>query len=128
MYSGATASSTSLEIELQQIPASLLPIANTLSGAQTFTSWNEIGAVGGGTVATATGSFTFDAYVQLDAAGNLEGDYSGNIAGTTKAQTVITPIAGLVGEADLNFAITVVLGTATTGVVVTLDEFSLNFV
>src|ERR1700676_1387046 len=31
-YSGATASSTTLELELQQVPASLLPIANTLAG------------------------------------------------------------------------------------------------
>lgn len=126
MYAGVT--SSTLEIELQQVPASLLPIANTLSGAQTFTNWNEIGTSGAVTVSTTTGSWTFDAYVQLDAAGNLEGDYSANINGTTKAQTVITPITGLVGEADLNFVVTAVLGASIPGAVLTMDEFSLNYV
>lgn len=126
MYSGVT--SSTLEIELQQVPASLLPIANTLAGAQTFTNWNEIGTSGTVTVSSTTGSFSFDAYIQLDAAGNLEGDYSANVNGTTKAQTVITPITGLVGEADLNFVLTAVLGASIAGAVLTLDEFSLNFV
>jgi hypothetical protein len=125
-YSGVT--SSTLEIELQQVPASLLPIASTLSGAQTFTNWNEIGTSGAVTVSTTTGSFSFDAYVQLDAAGNLEGDYSANVDGTTKAQTIITPITGLVGEQDLNFVLTAVLGASIPGALVTLSEFSLNFV
>lgn len=130
MLSGGTASSTTLALKLYQIPASLLPIANTLAGAQTFTSWNVVGTASTGTLAAATtaGSFTFDAYVQLDSQGNLEGDYSSNVLNTTKAQTVITAITGLVGEADLNFAITATLGGTTTGVVIALDEFSLNFV
>jgi len=126
MYTGVT--SSTLEIELQLVPASLLPIANTLTGAQTFTNWSEIGTSGAVTVSTTTGSWSFDAYVQLDAAGNLEGDYSANIDGTTKAQTVITPITGLVGEADLNFVVTAVLGASIPGAVVTMDEFSLNYV
>ena len=127
---GGTSSSTSLLLELFQVPASLLPIANTLAGAQTFTNWNEVGissAIALGSTETA-GSFTFDANVQLDSQGNLNGDYKTTIFGTTKAQTVIVPITGLVGEADLNFVLAATLGGTETGVVVTLDEFSLNFV
>ncbi len=125
---GATANTTTLELELQEVPAALLPIANTLAGAQTFTNWNEIGTSGVLTVTTSDASFTFDAYVQLSALGVLNGDYSANISGTTKAQTVITPITGLVGEQDLNFALTATLGGAETGVILTLNEFELSFV
>lgn len=126
------ANSETLALTLYQVPASLLPIANTLSGAQTFTSWNSIAsqsAVALSTISgTATsGSFSFDAYVQLDALGNLIGDYSSNIFGTTKAQTALTPAVGLVGEADLNFVLVATLATPGTSFV-TLDEFSLNLV
>ncbi len=124
---GDTTSGT-LEIELYQVPASLLPIANTLAGAQTFTNWNELGTSGVVTLSTASASWTFDAYVQLDVNGVLNGDYSANIDGTTKAQTVITAVTGLVGEQDLNFVLTATLGTVTTGVIVTANELSLNFV
>ena len=125
-YSGATANSTTIALTLYQVPASLLPIANTLSGAQTFTNWNSVGTQAAATVTTASGSFQFEAWLQLDAAGNLEGSYSSNIDGVTKAQTVVTPVTGLVGEADLNFVLVATLGTATTGVIVTLNEFAID--
>jgi len=127
---GGTSSGTTLALELYQVPNSLLPIADTLAGAQTFTSWNEVGAQSAATLGSTetAGSFSFDAYVTLDAQGNINGYYQSNIFGTTKAQTVITAITGLVGEADLNFVLTATLGTDTAGVVVTLDEFSLNYV
>jgi hypothetical protein len=128
---GFTANSSTLALQLYQVPASLLPIANTLAAAQSFTSWNSIGsqsAASFGTTETA-GSFTFDAYVQLDAQGNLMGYYDANIGATTKAQTVITPITGLVGEQDLNFVLVATIGTAApAGAIVTLDELSLNYV
>ncbi len=123
---GATASTSTLTLDLYEVPASLLPIANTLTGAQTFTGWNKIATQAAVTIGAVTaGSFTMDAYVQLDASGNINGQYNSNIFGTTKAQTVITLLAGLVGEADLNFVLVATLGTAGT---VTLDEFSLNLV
>jgi hypothetical protein len=128
-YSGATAASTTIGLELYQVPASALPIANTLSGQQTTALWAAIGAQGGqgSAVTTATGSFTADYRLQLDAAGNLEGQYTINMDGVTVvAWTVITAVAGLVGEADLNFVLTVQLGTSTAGVIVTLNEFRLD--
>jgi hypothetical protein len=125
-YSGATASSTTLELELQEVPAALLPIANTLAGAQTFTNWNEIATTGVKTLGTAVGSWQFEAFLQLDAAGNLEGTFEANIDGQIVTPTITNVITGLVGEADLNFVITAVLGTATTGVVLTMTEFGLD--
>lgn len=129
---GATASTSTLLLNLYQVPASLLPIANTLSGAQTTSGWVSIGVSSAITIgATTAGSFTFDAEVQLDAAGNLSGTYSVTIFGTTKAQTILTNggPTGLVGEADLNFVVTATLGGAEPSTeLIVLDEFSLNYV
>lgn len=131
VLTGGTASSTTLILNLYQVPASLLPIANTLSGAQTFTSWNKIATSATGTLASAVTSsnFSLDAEVQLDVNGNLTGVFSSQVfASTTGAPAATTQVKGLVGEADLNFALTATLGGTVTGVVVTLDEFSLNLV
>ena len=127
---GGTASGTSLLIELFQIPAASLPVPSTDSTATVVGLCSEVGASSAITLGSTetAGSFVFDAYIQLDAQGNINGYYDVNVFGTTKAQTVITPITGLVGEADLNFFVAATLGTDTTGVVVTLNEFSLNLV
>jgi hypothetical protein len=132
---GGTVSSTTLIIKLYQVPASLLPIANTLSGAQTFTNWNLLATGPTGTLGSTEtqGSFTLDAYLQLDGQGNLDGNFQalslnnfGTSAGAVPTKTTLA--TGLVGEADLNFVIVAVLGGTETGVVLTLDEFSLNYV
>lgn len=128
---GGTASTSTLILKLYEVPASLLPIANTLAGAQTFTNWNLLATSATGTLASAvtSGSFFLDAYVQLDVNGNLTGDFTSQVfASTTGAQTATTQAKGLVGEADLNFVLTATLGGAETGEVITLDEFSLNLV
>jgi len=127
---GGTSSSTSLAIQIYQVPASLLPIANTLTGAQTFTNWNSVCTASTGTLGSTetAGTWFLDAYVQLDSQGNLYGSYEGNIFGTVTSPASVTPITGLVGEADLNFVVTATLGGTETGVVVTCDEQSLNFV
>jgi hypothetical protein len=127
---GGTSSSTTLAIELYQIPASALPIPSTDSSATVYGLGTAVGlqaAVTLGSTETA-GSFVLDAYIQLDAQGNINGYYTSNIFGTTKAQTVITTITGLVGEADLNFLLTATLGGTETGVVINLDFFELNLV
>jgi hypothetical protein len=128
---GGTSSSTTLIIKLYQVPASLLPIANTLTGAQTFTSWNLLVTGPTGTLGSTetAGSFSLDAYVQLDSQGNLDGDYDALCLNSVPTQgSHITLTTGLVGEADLNFVIVATLGGTETGVVVTLNEFSLNLV
>lgn len=127
-YSGATANSTTLELQVYEVPNALLPIANTLSGAQTFTGWNAISVNSGAKqLATSTGSFNVDVRFQLDAAGNLEGTAKYVIDGATiVAETTFTAITGLVGEADLNFAVVATLGTATAGVIVTATEIRLD--
>lgn len=129
-YSGAnTGTPTTLTLQLYEVPNALLPIANTLTGAQTFTGWNAIGTGSGSKnlSSTSTGSFTIDARVQLDAAGNLEGSTTYTIDGQTiVAAAVFTPVTGLVGEADLNFAVVATLGGTETGVILTLTEFRLD--
>lgn len=123
-YSGATANTTTLKIKVYQVPASLLPISSPTS----FSGWTSILDSTAKTVTTATGSFTADAYVQLDAAGNLEGSYNATINGAAVVSpTVITPVTGLTGEADLNFVATATLGGAETGVIVTINEFALDY-
>jgi len=125
---GGTASSTTLILKLYEVPASLLPIANTLTGAQTFTSWNLLATSATGTLAAGvtTGNFSLDAELQLDSLGNLSGDFVSQVfASTTGAQTATTQATGLVGEADLNFVIVATLGGTETGVIVNLDEFAL---
>lgn len=126
-----TASTTTLILKLYQVPASLLPVANTLAGAQTFTSWNLLATSATGTLAAAvtTGNFTIDASLQLDSLGNLSGDFTSQVfASSTGAQAATTQATGLVGEADLNFVIVATLGGAETGVSVVLAEFELSLV
>jgi len=128
---GGTVSSTSLIIKLYQVPASLLPIANTLSGAQTFTSWNLLATSGTGTLGSTetAGIFYLDAEVSLDAQGNLDGTFNSvvfNTISTANQHTTLT--TGLVGEADLNFVIVATLGGTEVGVIVNLNEFSLNLI
>jgi hypothetical protein len=128
---GGTASSTTLILALYQVPASLLPIADTLAGQQTFTSWNKIATSATGTLSSAVtaGNFSVDAYVQMDAQFNLDGWFQSQVfASTTGAKTATTAVKGLVGEADLNFALTAVLGGTEVGVSVNLDEFALALV
>lgn len=125
--SGATPTTTTLLLNLYQVPASLLPIANTLAGAQTFTNWNSVAATSALALSDAADSWTFDARLQLDASGNLQGSWTATINGATiAAWAAITPITGLVGEADLNFVLTATLGGAETGVILTETEFALD--
>jgi hypothetical protein len=130
-YSGATApSTTTLNLQLYEIPAALLPIANTLVGAQTFTNWNILTNASSGvkTVLQVTGSFNFDLFVQLDVSGNLTGTFTADVDGATVTPVVaITTVTGLVGEADLNFAVVATLGGAEVGVILTLTEFSIDW-
>jgi len=121
-----TASLISLALTLYEVPASLLPIANTLVGAQTFTNWNVVATQAAAPVLTAVGSFQFEAYLQLDAVGDLQGTYTSNIDGVIKTSTIATTVTGLVGEADLNFVLVATLGGTTTGVILTLNEFGLD--
>jgi len=130
ILTGGTASTTTLILKLYQVPNSLLPIANTLAGAQTFTSWNLLATSATGTLAAATtsGNFMFDIELQLDVNGILTGDFTSQIfASATGAQAATTQVSGLTGEADLNFVIVATLGTPT-GVTVTMEELALALV
>jgi hypothetical protein len=130
---GMTGGSTTLALSLQQVPAASLPFASTVvttanmatAGASDVFDTSTVAAASGQTA----GSFQFDAWIQLDAQGNLTGDFQSQIfGGTTQAKTATTTVTGLVGEQDLNFVVSATLGVAEVGVVLTLNEFSLSFV
>lgn len=125
---GATAGTSTLLLTLYEVPNSLLPIANTLSGAQTFTGWNSVAATSALELSDAADSWTFDARLQLDASGNLQGSWTATINGASIASWAsITPITGLVGEADLNFVMAVTLGSAEPSTEsITMTEFRLD--
>ena len=128
---GGTASTTTLILKLYQISAANLPVPSTDSSSTVTGLCTLIatGATGTLNASDTAGSASLDAYVQLDAQGNLQGWFqSQTFASTTGAKTATTVVNGLTGEADLNFLVTATLGGAETGVVVTLDEFSLNLV
>lgn len=123
-----TTASENLTLALYEVPAALLPIADTLAGQQTFTGWNLIATslvralpTGGGTA-----SFSFDARVQLDAAGNLQGEFTDEINSLVDVYAPTTAVVGLVGEADLNFVLVATQSASNAGTVATLSEFRLD--
>ena len=117
--------STSLTLTLYQVPASLLPIADTLAGQQTFTNWQSLGASTARAIGAATASFSFDARLQLDAAGNLEGEFTDEINSLVDVYAATTARVLPAGEADLNFVL-VAAQTTAAGTSVTLQEFALD--
>jgi hypothetical protein len=121
---GATATTTNLALELFEVPASVIAAGLT---SQSFTGFNEVGATGAAEIHESAGSFRVVAHLQLDASGNLEGIFEAYINGAAiVSAAAITPITGLVGEADLNFVLAATLTGAESGVVLTLDEFAID--
>ena len=118
-------STSTLTLYLYQVPASVLPIADTLAGAQTFTNWNLLATSSARAVGAATVSWSFDARLQLDAAGNLQGQFTDEIDSLVDVYSPTTAATGLVGEADLNF---VIVAKATTANITTnaMNEFRLD--
>lgn len=131
-YSGATANSTTIEIELIQITAAGLAAAvtTTLAGQQaavTASGSTKIADSAALTVVQTAGSFTLDARVQLDASGNLEGQFTVDIdSATVAAWQKLSNVPTALAEVDLNFFAVAVLGTATSGVIVTVNEIRID--
>lgn len=127
---GATASSTTLIVSLHQVPAASLPLVATDTTAQMVTAGATLiatSATGTTTSGETAGSFALDAYLQLDSIGDLQGWFQSQVfESTTGAKTATTVVKGLVGEADLNFVLSATLGGTEAGVIVNLNEFSLN--
>lgn len=122
--SGATSGSTALTLTLYEVPASVIAAGLT---AASFTSWNSVAATSSKTITGTQGSFTFDARLQLDNAGNLEGQFTSGIdSAAITIWVATTQVTGLVGEADLNFVLVATLATAYTGVVLNLNEFRID--
>jgi hypothetical protein len=128
---GAAAASTTLVLGLYEVPAASLPLASTVvTTAQLVTAGATLmGATSARTIASTSDSFTYDAYVQLSANGELVGTFQAQISNaTTDAKTATTAVAGLVGEADLNFVLSATLGGTEVGVILNLNEFELSLV
>ena len=127
-YSGVTGGTTTLDIKLYEVPASVIAAGLTQTSQTSFNKIADSAALG---AANASGTFTLDARVQLDGAGNLQGQFTADIDSTASVaawQKLSNNVTGLVGEADLNFVLAGQFGVAETGDVANLNEFSLNFV
>jgi len=123
---GATASTTTLVLEMYEIPASVIAAGLTPTS---FTGWKAIGLVPASSVVTigqTACSWSIDAYLQQDALGNLNGTYTGQIDSQITARADVTAVTGLTGEADLNFAVTATLGGAEAGVILAMDELRID--
>ena len=121
---GATSGSTTLNIKIYEVPAAI--IAEGLTPTS-FTGWNSVCASGAKAITGTSGSWSIDARVQLDNAGNLDGSFQAQIdsaAITSPAAT--TQVTGLVGEADLNFAVVAAVGTDASTGLVTMDELRID--
>lgn len=126
---GGITGTTTLKLDLYEVPAAV--VAAGLS-TTVFNGWNKIGSSGTVTLPfqPAALSFQFDAQLQLDAEGDLEGTYLVSIAdGTVVPTTAIDAISGLVGEADLNFVLVATIGGgAYPGISLVLNAFTLGAV
>ena len=131
---GATATTTTLVLALYQVPAASLPLASTVvttanlvTAGATLIAQTNSGS--GRAIASTSDSWSLDAFVQLSANGELDGYFQAQISNAaTDARTTLTAVSGLVGEQDLNFVLSATLGGAETGVILNLNEFSLNLV
>jgi hypothetical protein len=140
-YSGATAGTTTLELELWEVPYSVIQAGGLTATSQT--GFNPVANTSAVTLASqGDGNFSFDAYLQLDSNGTLTGSFEYSVDGTVVGPAHTQNITGLTGapingdtgyttsattaENDLNFVLTAVLGASTAGFVVTLTEFAID--
>lgn len=127
-FSGVTATTTTITLELWEVPAAIIAAGGLTQTSQT--GFNAVSNPAAVTVSNASGAFSLITDLQLDAAGNLNGQFSGWVDdGTVIPVTKIASVVGLVGEADLNFVLSVTLGGAepSTSVLI-LDEFAIDYV
>lgn len=124
---GLTPNSTTLALALYEVPADaqLLTIETTVQLLVTA-GGQEVATTSAEEFTTTTSTFSFDVYLQLDAQGNLMGTYQAVIGGNVISETATILVAGLIGDADLNFVLAAQLGGTEAGVIVTVDEFRID--
>lgn len=130
-YSGVTAGTTTLLIKLYEVPAAVIAAGGLTQTS--FTGYNVLVTPANPiTLTNAAGAFTFDAWLQMDASFNLNGTYefTADTTGSHNPQgpaAVTSNVTGLVGEADLNFVLSVTLGgSEPSSAVYTLNEFAID--
>jgi hypothetical protein len=127
-FSGITAGTTTIDLKVWEIPAAVLVQPPVLT-QYSQTGFNLVADVGAITPANATGAFMVEVYFSLDAAGNLNGSFDAFVDDAVKTETAIASVTGLVGEADLNFVVSVALaGAEPTTAVITLNEWAIDYV
>ena len=122
--------STTLALTFYEVTAAAIQARN-LTPTTFGSGYNSVSAPSGAALNNASGasSFQFDAFLQLDEAGDLSGYYNCSVDGAAIVpQTIITDVSGLLGEADLNFLMAATLGgTQSHSVpVITLNTFAIN--
>jgi hypothetical protein len=126
-FSGVTGGTTTIALTLFEVPAAIIAAGGLTSTSST--GYNTVASTGASAaVVNAAGAFTLDAFLQLDAAGNLNGNFSAQIDdATTIALQKISSVQALLGEQDLNFVLAVTLGGAepSTSTLV-LNEFGID--
>jgi hypothetical protein len=127
-FSGFTAGTTTLALVLFEVPAAIIAAGGLT--ATSSTGYNSVANPSAVTCANASGAFQLEVDIQMDAAGNLNGQFSGWIDdGTAIPVTKIQSVTGLLGEADLNFVLAVTLGGAEPSTsTLALNEFALDLV
>ena len=126
-FAGYTGSDA-LTIKLYEVPAAIIAAGGLT--ATSNTGFNLVHSSGSVTVSNAAGAFSLVARLQLDSAGNLNGSASAEIdTGTFEGPAVISGAAnvkGLVGEADLNFVLSITAGSSVSTLVANLNEFAID--
>ena len=121
---GVGLATSTLTLELYEVPAAIIAAGGLTQTSQT--GFNEIAITSAKAIGAETFSWRFDARLQLDNAGNLEGSFEYAINGLAAAPASATDIVtGLVGEADLNFVLAAEAGTANL-TSLSMDEFRID--
>lgn len=105
-FSGATSGTSTIKLSLYEVPAAIIAAGGLTAGSQT--NFNVVCTFTSGVVSGTSGSFQLDAYLQIDANGNLTGQYQIAVDGATSGivgPALTTEVTGLAGEVDLNFVV-----------------------
>jgi hypothetical protein len=117
-----TGASETVLLTLYQVPATI--VAAGTGGV--VANNHSLKASSARTVATTSAPFLIDATFQYSPDGRLVGSASFTINGLVDAGAATTIVTGLVGDSDLNFAVSATMGTGNALDVVVLNEISIS--
>lgn len=119
-----TTDSETAALKLYQVPASIL----TTLASGSVASCNAMGASTARTIGTTTASFLFEAKLQWNSTSSLlHGQFSveiNNLLNVYAATTAVTTATAL--DTELNFILSLTMGTGSAGNTATLREFAIE--